>query len=107
MLNKKKIQNVNPFIRHLPHFNTIKDNAFTEFEDIKQNLVRSIAFNELRPGLTHWTNRLQTYINEYGLFFDKADHLKLIEIYLNIIFTENIDLVIVDLCFSILIELLK
>ena len=91
----------------MPYFNRVKENAFNEFEEIKENLAKSIAFNELRPGFTHWTNRLQTFINEYGLFFEKSDHLKLIDLYLNVIFTESIDLVIVDLCFSILIELLK
>ena len=107
MATKKKIQNMNLFIKHLPYFNKVKANAFIEFEEIKENLAKSIAFNELRPGFTHWTNRLQTFINEYGLFFDKSDHLKLINLFLNVIFNDGIDLVIVDLCFSILIELLK
>jgi proteasome activator subunit 4 len=100
-------QNVNQFIKHLPYFDKIKANAQSEFERIRLNLSKTIALNEIRPGLVHWTNRLQTYINEYGLFFSKEDHLKLIKIYLEIIATRNIDLTIVDLCFSILIELLK
>jgi proteasome activator subunit 4 len=100
-------QNVNQFLKHLPHFDKIKANALSEFERIRLNLSKTIALNEIRPGLVHWTNRLQTYVNEYGLFFSKEDHVKLIKIYLEIIFTRNIDLTIVDLCFSILIELLK
>ncbi|CAF1055101.1 unnamed protein product [Brachionus calyciflorus] len=100
-------QNVNQFIKHLPFFDKIKKNAFYEFEQIKTNLAKSIILNEIRPGLVHWTNRLQTFINEFGLFFNKNDHLKLIEIYLQIISCPDIDLVIVDMCLSILVELLK
>jgi hypothetical protein len=100
-------QNVNQFLKQLPYFDKIKSNALNEFERIRLNLSKTIVLNELRPGLVHWTNRLQTYINEYGLFFKKEDHIQLIKIYLEIIATKNIDLTIVDLCFSILIELLK
>lgn len=100
-------QYVNHFLKHLPYFDKIKVNAFNEFEQIKSNLAKSIILNEIRPGLVHWTNRLQTFINEYGLFFTKKDHIKLIKIYLEIIYTPDVDLVIVDLCFSILVELLK
>lgn len=103
----EKFQNVNRYIKHLPYFEKIVQNGYEEFEEIKFNLTKAIAFNELRPGLCHWSNRLQTFINEYGLFFDKSDHIKLIKIYLNIIATPDIDLIIVDLCFSILVELLK
>lgn len=100
-------QYVNSFIKHLPYFDKIKQNAFYEFDQIKNNLAKSIILNELRPGLVHWTSRLQTFINEFGLFFTKNDHLKLIEIYLEVISTPDIDLVIVDMSFSILVELLK
>lgn len=100
-------QYVNQFIKHLPYFNKIKANAFSEIELIKTNLAKSLLLNEIRPGLAHWTNRLQTYINEYGLFFTKSDHIRFVKIYLEIISTPDIDLVVVDLCFSILVELLK
>jgi hypothetical protein len=100
-------QFVNQFIKHLPYFNKIKENAFNELELIRTNLAKSILLNEIRPGLVHWTNRLQTFINEYGLFFSKSDHLRFIKIYLEIIATPEIDLVVIDLCFSILVELLK
>ncbi len=53
------------------------------------------------------TNRLQTYINEYGLYFSKKEHLDFIEIYMQLTFTVNIDLVMVNLFLSTLIELLK
>lgn len=100
-------QYVNQFIKHLPYFNKIKANAFNELELIKTNLAKSVLLNEIRPGLVHWTNRLQTFINEYGLFFPKSDHLRFVNIYLEIIATPDIDLVVIDLCFSILVELLK
>ena len=100
-------QNVNQFLKHLPYFEKIKANTFAEFDRIRVNLAKALVLNEIRPGVVHWTNRLQTFINEYGLFFTKENHLQMIKIFLEIIFTENIDLAIVDLCFSVLVELLK
>lgn len=97
----------NQYIKHLPYFDKTKDSAVKEFSEIKSNLAKSIILNELRPGLVHWTSRLQTFINEFGLFFTKDDHLKLIKIYLKLMTTPEIDLVLVEMSMAILIELLK
>lgn len=101
------LQKVDGFLQQLPYFDKIKANAFASFETIKQNLSETLATNEYRPGLVHWTNRLVSFIHEYGLFFTKSDHLKLIDIYMNLMLTPNLDLSTVDLCFSVLNELLK
>lgn len=101
------LQKVDIFIQQLPYFGQIKSTAFKTFENIKQNLAESIALNELRPGFSHWTNQLIIFIHEYGLFFTKEDHLKLIKLYIDVMLTPNIDLPTVDYCFGALTELLK
>ena len=85
----------------------IKLNAVSELNQIKYNLAKSILINELRPGIMHWTNRLQTYINEFGLYFTKKEHVEFIQIYLQLTFTNHVDLVMVNLFLSTLIELIK
>ena len=103
----QNLQKVDGFVQQLPFFDKVKANAFSTFEEIKQNLAETLATNEYRPGLVHWTNRLVTFINEYGLFFTKQEQLKLIDIYLNLMLVPNLDLSVVDLCLGILNELLK
>ena len=103
----ESFQAQNQYIKHLPYVEKVKQSALNDFEEIKRNVAKSILLNEIRPGLAYWTNRLQSFINEYGLCFDKEDHLRLIHIYLQIIFTDDVDLVLVDLCFGVLTELLK
>ena len=103
----ERLQKVDGFVQQLPFFAKVKANAFASFEEIKANLAETLATNEYRPGLVHWTNRLVTFINEYGLFFTKEDHLKLINIYINLMLVPNLDLSVVDLCLGILNELLK
>ena len=54
------LQKVNPYIRLFPNFNTvIKNEAKNFFNEIKDNLVNSIKYNEIRPGLLHLTNRFE------------------------------------------------
>lgn len=103
----ENLQKVDVFVRQLPNFPTIKAHAFKTFEELKQNLSESLIQNELRPGFTHWSNRLIIFIHEYGLFFTKEDHLKLIKLYLEVLYTPNIDLPIADICLQVLTDLLK
>ena len=54
------LQKINPYIRLFPNFQTvIKKEAWDLFNEIKENLVKSVYFNEVRPGLLHWTNRFE------------------------------------------------
>ncbi len=54
------LQKINPYIRLFPNFQTvIKKEAKELFNEIKINLVKSVYFNETRPGLLHWTNRFE------------------------------------------------
>jgi hypothetical protein len=101
------LQKVDVFVKQLPYFSKIKANAFKTFEELKKNLSECLILNELRPGFTHWSNRLIIFIHEYGLFFTKEDHLKLIKLYLEVLLTPNIDLPVADICLQVLTDLLK
>jgi hypothetical protein len=106
-ISLEKIQRFNQFTAKLPNLDLIRANALQEFKDIRQNLTKAVVLNELRPGFMHWSTRLQTFINEYGICFKKTDHIIIIELYLDIIFTPDIDLGIVSISLAVLVELLK
>jgi len=101
------LQHVNDMVKFLPNFSKIKANAFQDFEEIKRNLFESLAINEYRPGFAHWTNALNIFIWEYGLFFTKEDHIRLIKLYIEVMITPNIDFPIIVICLEILEKLLK
>jgi hypothetical protein len=101
------LQKVDIFLQQLPFFDKIKASGFRQFEEIRLNLSESLAFNEIRPGFLHWSNKLIVFMHEYGLYFTKDDHLKLIRIYLQVIQTPNIDLSTIEFCLNVLTELLK
>jgi proteasome activator subunit 4 len=91
----------------LPYFDKIKTSARASFAEIQNNICVSIALNEIRPGLIHWSNRLIVFVHEYGLFFTKSDHLQLIKLYLELTLTPELDLPTVEVCLNVLFELLK
>lgn len=101
------LQKVDIYVQQLPYFDKIKLNAFTAFEEIKLNITEALAVNELRPGFVHWSNRLIIFIHEYGLFFTKEEHIRLIKLYISVMLTPDVDLPTVDICFNVLVELLK
>ena len=101
------LQQVHDSIQQLPYFDKIKANAFHAFAEIKKNLFESLAINELRPGFSHWTNALNIYVFEYGLFFTKEDHLMLVKLYMEVMLTPDIDFPVVMICLGILEKLLK
>ena len=101
------MQKFSQYTAHLPYIDRIRENAHHELDEIKHNLTKSIVLNEIRPGLMHWTNRLQTFLNEYGFCFKKSDHVSLIQLYLDLVFTSELDLVVVSICLSVLVDLMK
>ena len=101
------LQKVDIYVQQLPYFDKIKVNAFSAFEEIKLNITEALAVNELRPGFVHWSNRLIIFIHEYGLFFTKEEHIRLIKLYISVMLTPEVDLPTVDICFNVLVELLK
>ena len=101
------LQKCDVFVQQLPYFDKIKASGRLAFAEIKQNILTCLYLNEIRPGLIHWSNRLIVFIHEYGLFFTKKDHVDLVELYVEIALTANIDLPTVEFCLNVLIELLK
>lgn len=101
------LQKVDIFLQQLPYFEQSKKYGFKAFADLKRNLAESIVYNEIRPGFTHSTNQLIIFIHEYGLFFTKAEQLELIEMFIQVMQTSDIDLPTIDFCFTALFELLK
>jgi proteasome activator subunit 4 len=102
------LQKVDIFLQQLPYFNEkIKPNGYAQYEDVKQNILKSLVYNEIRPGLIHWSNRLIVFIHEYGLYFSKQEHINLIKLYLSVIYTPNLDLPTIEVCLNVLYELLK
>ncbi len=101
------LQKVDIFLQQLPYFDKIKSNGFVTYEEIKKNILLSIALNEIRPGLIHWSNRLIVFIHEYGLFFTKDEHVRLIKLYLKLVYTSDLDLPTVEVGLNVLYELLK
>lgn len=106
-ISAEKMQRFSHYTAHLPNIETVKENAYSDFKEIKQNLTKAILLNEIRPGFMHWTTRLETYINEYGLCFKKRDHVCLIQLYLEVLNTEDIDFILINVCLNILVDLLK
>lgn len=100
-------QNVDIFTQQLPYFDKVKACALKTYDNIKQNLVESVVLNEIRPGFTHWTNQLITFLHEYGLFFNKQEHVRLVKFFVQVITTPDLDLPTIDFCLSALFELLK
>lgn len=103
----KCLQKVDIYVQQLPFFDQIKKCAFETFELIRKNITEAIVLNEFRPGFSHWSNQLIVFIHEYGLFFTKQDHLKLIKLYLSVMLNERVDLPTIDYCLNVLTELLK
>jgi hypothetical protein len=101
------LQHVNDSIKHLPYFDKIKANGFQSFKELKKNLLESLAINELRPGFSHWTNALNIFLFEYGLFFTKEDHIMLVKLYTEVMLTPDIDFPIIIICLGVLEKLLK
>ena len=103
----ENLQKVDKYIQQLPYFDKIKENAFKEFEEIKLNIAEALAVNELRPGFVYWSNRLMIFITEHGLFFTKEEHIRLIKLYISVMHTHEVDSPTLNICLTVLIELLR
>lgn len=94
-------------MKFYPNYPIVKEEAKLKFQLITENLIKSIFHNELRPGLIHWSQQLESYISEFGLYFTKDEHLNLIHLYLELLYTPDLDLSIIDYICNILNKLLQ
>lgn len=48
--------------KYLPYSDQLEEESQVIFREIKENLYRSVALRELKPGVVLWTNRLYVYV---------------------------------------------
>ncbi|KAJ8044540.1 Proteasome activator complex subunit 4 [Holothuria leucospilota] len=101
--NKRKIV----YNKYLPYAENLEEESRTIFRTIKENLYRSVALRELRPGVLQWTNRLYIYIQIYGRNFSKEEHVALINLYLELVTIPDLNCTLLNRLCSVLAELLK
>ncbi|CAF2953668.1 unnamed protein product [Rotaria sp. Silwood2] len=101
------LQKPNIYNKYLPFYKSIKRHASDLFEEIRENLSRTIQLGELRPGFAVWSNELKRFISLYGFYFTKDDHLKLINFYLSILSITDLSYPDVEICFDTLFDLMR
>jgi hypothetical protein len=106
-ISDDNLQKPNIFNKYLPFYDSIKQQGYDLFEEICENLSRIIQLRELRPGFSHWSSKLQRFISLYGLHFTKAEHIKLIHLYVSILSINNLDFSHVKTCFDMLYDLMR
>ena len=101
------LQKPNIYNKYTPFDEFINQQASAKFEEIRENLSRSIQLGEFEPGFSIWSMKLTRFISRYGFHFNKTDHLKLVNLYLSILSTADLNYRDVELCFDVLSELLR
>jgi hypothetical protein len=106
-LDDDKLQKPNIYNQYLPCYKSIKRQAFELFDEIRENLSRTIQLAELNPSLSYWSTKLDGFISNYGLHFTKIDHLKLIHFYLSILSINDLNFAHAKTCLNMLSELTR
>jgi hypothetical protein len=101
------LQKPNIYNKYSPFHESIKRQSAALFNEIRQNLSRTIQLGELEPGFSVWSNKLKQFISLYGFNFTKVDHLKLIDFYLSILSITDLNYVHVQICFDMLYKLMR
>lgn len=101
------LQRPNIYNIYLPFYESVKLQGVHAFDEIRENLSRSIQLNELQPGFSFWSTKLQNFIYLYGYYFTKTDHLTLVNFYLSVLSIENIHFTSVKICCELLSLLLR
>lgn len=103
----KDLQRPNIYNQYLPCYQKIEQQASALFEEIRENLSRSIQLDEFRPGFVVWSYKLKEFISIYGFFFTKLDHVKIIQFYLSLLTINELSCMDASTCFDMLKELSK
>jgi len=101
------LQKPNIYNKYSPFYESIKQQGFVLFDEIRENLSRTIQLGELEPGFSLWSDKLKRFISFYGFYFNKADHLKLINLYLSILSITDLNYLHVEICFDMPYRLLR
>lgn len=105
--NDINLQDPDILIECLPFRESVKQHAVQSFDEIRKNLSRSVQQNELNPSFTIWSIALKDFIQCYGFYFVKADHVKLINFYFSILSIENLSYSHAEMCFDVLWKFLQ
>lgn len=106
-LIESDFQRANICNRYSPFSDAIQRQSALLFDEIRENLSRTIQCGELEPGFVIWSKKLKSFLSLYGFTFPKSDHLKLIEYYLSILSIPDLNYVHVQISFDTLYELLR
>ncbi|CAF3135578.1 unnamed protein product, partial [Rotaria sp. Silwood2] len=74
------------------------------FDEICENLSRTIQLGELQPDFSVWSHKLKRYLSLYGFNFTKADHTKLNDFYLSILLINDLNYSHGDTYFDLLYQ---
>jgi proteasome activator subunit 4 len=107
MVSDNNLQKPNIYNKFSPFYEFINEQSSMLFDEIRENLSRTIQLGELDPGFTIWSNKLKRFVALYGFNFTKVDHLKLINFYLSILSITNLNYRYVEICFDMLSELMR
>ena len=105
--NADTLQKPNIYNQYSPFHESMKQHASLLFDEIRENLSRTIQLDELNPGFSVWSDKLKRFISLYGFNFTKSEHLKLIELYLSILSITNLNYLHAQICFDTLFQLMR
>ena len=106
-IEESNLQKPNIYNQYSPFHQSIQHQANLLFEEIRENLSRTIQQEELQPGFSYWSIRLQRFLSLYGYNFTKVDHLKVIHFYLSILSIPDLNSNHAEVCFDTLYDLLR
>jgi hypothetical protein len=106
-IEDNSLQKPNIYNKYSPFDEFIKQQAFVVFNEIRENLSRSIQLGEFQPGFSTWSIKLKRFISLYGFHFNKVDHLKLVNLYLSVLSIDDLNYEHAKLCFDMLTELMR
>jgi proteasome activator subunit 4 len=106
-IHDNDLQKPNIYNKYLPFHEFIAQQGCMLFDEIRENLSRTIQLGELEPGFSVWSKKLERFISLYGFNFTKIDHLKLINLYLSVLSITDLNYQHVETCSDMLYELLR
>jgi hypothetical protein len=107
MASDNNLQKPNIYNKFSPFNKFISEQSSMLFDEIRENLSRTIQLGELEPGFTIWSNKLKQFVILYGFNFSKIDHLKFINFYLSILSITDLNYRYVEICLDMLFGLMR
>ncbi|XP_050071762.1 proteasome activator complex subunit 4A-like [Anopheles maculipalpis] len=77
--------------KFLPYADKLDDESQANLESIKNNLGKVVAMREMGPAVMMSIRNLVTYIKLYGMKFSKDDHVKFVQLLLEMLVIPKLD----------------